>query len=527
MMELRLLKTLSNGRCPMGEVQDGEEPGVNAASPTGGIESGIDAIVLGASFDGMVAAARLGKAGLKTILFEQETKEESDASAGQSITADSLLSMLDSKVVSELELYRMGLNYAARRLDSIYFMDEGETISLDGDFHGASQHLDDAEIEPFSDFSKKILNAAAVVALPAGARVNGQATNSDHDDFAFRVGAVDEILSATLPRVPLRTAMAAECVYGFDCAPSEPFSFGGMLSRMSGEIAGLPGAMAYADGGLSGVMQTVRRAVQANKVDVRRTPSVQEILIEQDGVAGVRLASGGQIRAPNVISALNANETFLDLVGAGQLGVEFQSALSVPEPRVAKVQLQLEITGAVTDERTLQLMRKRIVYAPPAHAMSEAIFQARRGQVPDAMILEIFFPDVLAGREETETYSIIVTAHPLPIEMADGKKRKAQVEKTILSLVDRIAPNVRKRIQSQSLLTADDMSKRDTPMGWLNAQRPVMQQMALAQKLKNASGVSGLYFCGSEVGVGGPLCGRAGLQAARATIDGRRRREAR
>jgi len=46
---------------------DGAQPLVHTS---GRIEGGVDAIVVGATIDGFVAAAYLGKAGLKTVLLE-------------------------------------------------------------------------------------------------------------------------------------------------------------------------------------------------------------------------------------------------------------------------------------------------------------------------------------------------------------------------------------------------------------------------------------------------------------------------
>ena len=93
----------------------------------GRIEGGIDALVIGAGVDGLAAAAYLGKAGLHTVLVGAGKEiggriaEREIAPGVNGVDGEHLVTMLDPDVIAELDLYRHGLSFAARRLDTTYF----------------------------------------------------------------------------------------------------------------------------------------------------------------------------------------------------------------------------------------------------------------------------------------------------------------------------------------------------------------------------------------------------------------------
>ena len=479
------------------------------------IEAGVDVIVLGSSFEAMIAAASLGKAGLKTVLFEtgtNDTNDDDQSSRHAPLVTDGLISHLDPDSIDALDLYRMGLSFAARRLDTIYFLNEGETIRLEGDFASAGQNFDDHLLEPFAKFSDRLLQASTRLAINSIAQVN--------TEDGFLSGNASTVLSSMLPDDGLRAVMLSESLFGVDIAPDEPFGFSGLLHRMSGEVVGLQAAIGYPDGGIESVLNAARRAMQTHRVDVRRSPAVTEILVEWDGVAGVHLDDGGQIRAPNVISGLSAEDTFLKKIGPSHINVQFQAGLSLAPSRVAKAQLQLEISGSVSDDRTQEFMRSRLVVAPSEYALKEAVYAARRGEIPSTLILEAFFPDVLEGNAENETQNLIITAYPVPMNPADDNYRD-KLETAVLSIFENIAPKTRKRIKKKRLLLVGEESGDNAMM--LNATRPLVQQRAYGQSLKSCSGITGLHYCGADAQSSGHLSGRLGRDAAKAVIQSDRR----
>lgn len=112
------------------------------------IEGGIDAIVIGADADGLTAATYLGKAGLKTVLIDESAvlggpiRTQRLANGVESVDGEHLTYLLDPEAIADLDLYRSGLSYASRRLDTAYFFDNGDMLHLDGDLQNAAALLD-------------------------------------------------------------------------------------------------------------------------------------------------------------------------------------------------------------------------------------------------------------------------------------------------------------------------------------------------------------------------------------------------
>ena len=102
----------------------------------GTIEGGIDAVVIGACADGLAAAAYLGKAGLRTVLLGASPEigaADQDPITQGTAHGEHLAVQLDPDVISDLGLYKLGLAYAARRLETTYFFENHAAITVNGD----------------------------------------------------------------------------------------------------------------------------------------------------------------------------------------------------------------------------------------------------------------------------------------------------------------------------------------------------------------------------------------------------------
>ena len=142
---------------------------VSAKQPTqtaSRIEGGVDAIVVGASIDGLIAAAYLGKAGLKTILLEAGLPQPELRPFTPGYFADDgdfLIRDLDAEVVDALDLYRHGLEFVQRRFESIYYFSDQSALHVSGDLFGSFQsiaEMDEQDADTFQTFAEETLAAA-------------------------------------------------------------------------------------------------------------------------------------------------------------------------------------------------------------------------------------------------------------------------------------------------------------------------------------------------------------------------------
>lgn len=510
------------------------------AKQTGRIEGGIDAIVLGASADGLAAAAYLGRAGLRTVLLESGAEiggylRRRDFAEGVSgIDGEHLISLLDPELLTDLDLYRHGVEYAARRLDSVYFFDRFEPIKLDGDLREAANLLPDEleEREELGAFLEEMLDLAAFLrpafeSIPAHSarlleKAFAQAPAHVSKRIARYAGAsVEDVLGARFEEGAVKTLLSSEASFRSGVGPNEPFSFMHYVRRLAGEASGLQAAAAYCKGGAATVIDALRRAAQAAKVEIRAATPVRSVLIEGDRVAGVMLESGGQLRAPIVISAVDAAQTFLDMIGPQAIDIEFQRILTPPDAAVASARLQLVLKGVAKDEATKENMTRRLVYAPSPDALRVAFIEARAGRIPDDLIIEAVFPDALDAQEKAENKQILsLIAHPLPFDEKPDEKRRDAIRKAIMANVGKFAPGIEKRLIAADLSLPCDLAQRaGAAKPVVYAAKPsIMRQWAIAGVTARTNNVAGLYFCGPEAQIGSGLSCAAARVAAKSAI---------
>ena len=506
--------------------------GEGSSPKTGGrIEGGVDAVVIGASLDGLGAAALLGKAGLKTILLGAGGAAQGDERREFEpgffcIDGEHVVTHLDPELVAGLDLYRHGLEFAGRRLESVYYFSDGGALVMDGDPYYSREAVaaltpDDAE--RYTAFLETALECARALRpfFAAGAAPAPLAPHAGTIE-RFLAASVDDVLDATFEEEHLKALLTAEALFRSGQRPGEPYSFAALIRRLAGEAAGLQGASAYPKGGAQGVRIAARRAAQAAKVDFRPATGARLVLVEWDRIAGVETSDGGQIRTPIVVNALAARRAFLDLVGPSLLDIEFQATLEKPPPRLASARVHFAIAGEAWDERTRANLARRLVYAPDREEIARLFALARRGEVAGPMIMEAVFPsayDPSLAPEKSCVVSALV--HPVPFrETADEAFRESVAAKA-RETFERMAPGVAARILRADVRLASDEAKET---GALDAAPSVLAAWARARKLTRGSGIDGYFFCGPEAQIGPGLGGAAGrLAAEAATLYARRK----
>ncbi|MHA7871163.1 MAG: phytoene desaturase family protein [Hyphococcus sp.] len=508
--------------------------------PTGRIEGGIDAVVVGAGADGLAAAAYLGQGGLRTVLLEgsveigAEIRRREFAPGAHCVDGEHLVAMLDPDAIADLDLYRHGVAYAARRLDTTYFFADGRSLDLDGDIMNAAATLDE-EVgggTAFQTFAQHVMETGAALrpafeaarfdARPrrrgAVKAADGAGDEARLQDYLLSSGAA--VLDAYLPDGALKTALMNEIAFRAAAAPHEAFSFMSLVRRWAGESSGLQGAIAYPKGGAVAVINALRRAVQAAKVEIRAATPVRRILIERDCVAGVELVNGGQVRAPIVVAAMDARRVFVDMIGPAGLDIEFSRTLTAYAPSIASARLHVLLKGLARDEKTRARMRRRLVYAPSADRLRRAFADARRGDVPSDLMIEAIFPEALEDDTDGDAQLILsAIAHPLPFDETPDAARKEAVKQAILANLDAFAPEIEDRIEAADLRLPDDLAGTAGGYAAAYASKPgVLRQFARADALTAAGGIDGLYFCGPEAQIGQGLSCAAGRVAAKAAL---------
>ncbi len=512
----------------MTTVDDGFELGAGmSVQSSARIEGGLDAVVVGATIDGLVAAAFLGKAGLRTVLLEAGLPQPELRPFTPGYFADDgdfLIRDLDPEVVDSLDLYRHGLKFVQRRFDSIYYFADKSALFVSGDLFQSAEsiaELADAEVAAFKDFIADMLAAARELRpFFCGEPLEKLSVRTKKLFQKYASASLEQVMDDYFTDDRIKDLLAAEASLRSALRPSDPHSFLSLLRRWSGEAAGLQAGCALPSGGFTGLYDALRRSVQNAGVEIRSGAHISALLVEWDKAAGVAMEDGGQIRAPIVINALNGKRVFLDQIGPELIDVEFQKFLSVQRPRFASAKIHFALNGTPKDGQTKANLSRRLVYTPDRMTMRRAYRLAREGDVADELMMEIVFPNVFEEGWAPPTGSLGAGwLHPVPYRENPDEAFRDKVRIAALSTIEKIAPGAGGRLEAIDVALASDIAEKFgmAPQGY-GASCAVLAEAQRAQVLRGASGIGGVFFCGPEAQVGQGVSGAAGRSAARAAL---------
>ena len=318
-----------------------------------------DALIIGAGHNGLTCAAYLAAAGLKVIVLERRAvvggaavTEEFHPGFRNSVAAYTV-SLLNPKVIRDLELARYGLRIVERRAanflptaDGRYLLTgEGRTQAEVARFSAR----DAARIPEYGERLERIADVLRdlVLVTPPNAVAGSWRTALPELVRAARVGGRLRELDMNLRRELLSLfAMSAgdyldrwfesdpiKAVFGFDGVVgnyASPYSGGSayvLLHHVFGEVNGKKGAWGHALGGMGAITEAMAQSAGARGAVIRTRTAVRQVLVEGERAVGVVTESGETLRAAAVISNLNPKLLYLEMFEPGALPSEFRERI--------------------------------------------------------------------------------------------------------------------------------------------------------------------------------------------------------
>jgi len=513
--------------------------------------SGRDSVVvIGGGHNGLVCAAYLAKAGRKVTVLEAAEQVGGPAAnrefaPGFHASCAHLLYLLDEEVSRELALPSHGLKLAAGSLDTIALAADGQNLLLGADaVQGPG--LTDEDHAGYREYRRFMARFAGVIGSLHN-QVPPRITQERGDLFALgkvalkirmlgrddmreflRIAGINifDILQENFDNPLLKGALSLDAVLGTNSGPRSNNSVFTALHRLSGNSGGPAGALALPAGGMGSVTRALAQAATKAGAEIRTGSTVEQILLSDGKVSGVRLAGGETIEAGLVVSNADPKTTIFDLLGARHVEAGFARRIGNFRSRGNAAKLHLALDGLPSFRGVSEGQAgQRLVIAPDLDYVERAFNHSKYGEFSSKPVAEILIPTVrdpgLAPNGK-HVLSAIVQYAPRHLK-AGWSEGKAAFMETVMDTLAAYAPDIREKTIAAELLTPEDLEREYRISGghWHHGELSLDQFLMLRPVPKSAQyrmPVDGLYLCGAGTHPGGGVMGSAGRNAARAAL---------
>jgi phytoene dehydrogenase-like protein len=522
-----------------------------------------DVVILGGGHNGLTAAAYLARAGLKVVVLEKN-----DCVGGAAITqefapgfrnsvASYTVSLLNPKVISDLELKRHGLEILERPVANFWPV-EG-TRGLLAPYDARAKHAEfaafsKADADRLSAYNEALEQSANVLRdlvtrtppnagggiielLKGGAtgrRILKLSLEQQRQLLELFTASAADYLAKWFEHPTIRAAFAFDGIVGAYASPYTPGTAYVLLHHCFGEVNGRSGVWGHARGGMGAITTAMAAAALEQGAEIRTSAQVAMLKVNGGRAAGVTLSSGEEIRARAVASNIPPKLLFGSYVPEGAVAQKIRALFTGIKSGSGTFRMNValsELPDFTCRPGKLQAPHhgSGIVIGPTMDYLECAYFDARRDGWAKAPVVELLIPSTLDDSlaPKGQHVASLFVQHVAP-QLPDGRSWSNPFEKqafadVVIDTVTKYAPNFKSAVLHRQVLSPLDLEERfglidgdifhgQLGLGQLFAARPVLGYANYRMPLL------GLYLCGSGAHPGGGVTGVPGMNAAREII---------
>jgi phytoene dehydrogenase-like protein len=509
----------------------------------------IDAIIIGAGHNGLVAAGYLARAGKKVVVLEQRdrvggacTLEEPFPGFTMSPCAY-VVSLLRPEIIRDLELHRYGFDAYVKDpqmfvpyLDGKYLFLRASTEKTIEGIRSLSPH--DAEAYPkflrFFDRASEILNPILLEEPPSVADLAARFRGEDEEIYRWLMfGNLYDMLAEYFESDYLRAAFAGQGVIGTFIGPKTPGSVYVMWHHMFGEVNGEMGMWGYVRGGMGRISFAMAASAEAHGAEIRLNAPVAKVLMHNGRAEGVRLENGEEIRAKAVLANTDPKRTFLQLCADADLDRGFLNRIAhfKSEGAVIKINVALKelpsfkclpgTTPGLQHSGSMEI-------SPTPDWVQNAYEDAMHGGLSQKPYIEAYMQsatDPSVAPQGYHTISMFCQYAPYHLKGREWSDEvRNEMADRVFDTVNEFAPNFRDAVVERQILSPVDIEQRYgiTEGNIFHGEITPDQLFSLRPTPECAryrTPIEGLYLCGSGVHPGGGVMGAPGHNAAQALLS--------
>jgi phytoene dehydrogenase-like protein len=525
-----------------------------------------DVLVVGGGHNGLTCAFYLARAGYKVRVLERRNlvggaaiTQEFHPGFRNSVASYSV-SLLNPKVIRDMELARHGLRVVIRPLSYFAPVDDKTYLVLDKDKARSHREVskfsvrDADRMEAFHARLDKIVDVLRGILLETPYNVSGQPRDlltalgfanqvrrmglQGQSDLLDLFGkSAGDLLDNWFETDVLKGLMGFDATIGNYASPYTPGSAYVLIHHVFGEVNGVRGAWGHAIGGMGSITQAMAKACLEKGVEISLDSPVREIAISGGKACGVVLEDGTDIQARSIVSNLNPKLLFTRLVGQQHLPESFRERIAAW--RCGSGTFRMNVALAELPDFTClpgsgpaEHHAASIIIAPSLGYLDRAYMDARRLGWAREPAIEMHIPSVLddsLAPPGSHVASLFCQqfAPTLPDGSSWDDHREAAAD-LIIDTMTRYAPNFRGAILGRKILSPLDLERElaltggDIFHGALSLDQLYSARPALGYG-DYRTPVAGLYMCGSGTHPGGGVTGAPGHNAAHEILRDLRR----
>ena len=518
-----------------------------------------DVVVIGGGHNGLVCAFYLARAGLKVTVLERRhivggaAVTEEFAPGFRNSTASYTVSLLNPRVIADMDLHGHGLKIVHRKVSNFLPLNDTESLTVGGGRTHAevgkfsqrdADRLDaySARLEAIADVVRSLVlktppnvvdggGLAALGELVKGAGLGrtlaGLDTTARRDLLALFSQSAGDWLDGWFESDPIKAAYGFDGVVGNYASPYTPGTAYVLLHHVFGEVNGKKGEWGHAIGGMGAITQAMAAACRGLGVEIRTDAGVAEVLVEKGRAVGVVTEGGETIRARAVASNLNPKLLFGKLVDPAHQPADFQERITRYRSGSGTFRMNValsELPRFTCKPEPGDHLTGGIIIAPTMAYMDRAYTDARAHGWSKAPIVEVLIPSTLDDSLASPGKHVasLFCQHVAPT-LSGGRSwddHREEVADLMVATVDKFAPGFAKSVIARQINSPLDLERTfglvggDIMHGALSLDQMFSARPVLGHG-DHRSPVKGLYMVGAGTHPGGGVTGAPGFNGAR------------